>query len=107
MDATNDQIENLYRIHVTVHRKSFKYLCQNIALAEELGFTHEKILKYGYILHAYPKYTQEVIEKYANLCGVCIKKAMRMYPKLMTTPPSNVAKILKILKVKQEVVINL
>ncbi|XP_015835272.1 transcription termination factor 5, mitochondrial isoform X2 [Tribolium castaneum] len=98
LNATDDDIAKLVKVHPTVCRKSFKYLCENIATAEELGFTHDKILKYGYILHAYPKYTKEVMEKYPVVAGACIKRAMRMYPKIVNTSPSNIKRILQILR---------
>jgi hypothetical protein len=98
LQATEKEITRLIKVHPTIYRKSFKYLCENITLAEELGFTPEKMFKYGYILQGYPKYTKEVLEKYPVIAGVCMKRAMRMYPKLMTTSPSNVEKIYNILK---------
>ncbi|XP_044267769.1 transcription termination factor 5, mitochondrial [Tribolium madens] len=98
LKATDDDIAKLIKVHPTVCRKSFRYLCENIATAEELGFTPDKILKYGYIVHAYPKHTKELMEKYPIIAGACIKRAMRMYPKIVTTPPTNIEKILKILK---------
>lgn len=98
LEVTQNDIDRLLSIHPGVCRKSFKYLCENIEIAQSLGFTNEKILKYGYLLQNYPKYTRTLLEKYSNLAGADMRKAMRMYPKLVMTSPTNVEKIYEILK---------
>ncbi|RZC38878.1 uncharacterized protein BDFB_007416 [Asbolus verrucosus] len=98
LQATDADVAKLIKIHPGICRKSFRYLCENIATAQDLGFTPEKMLKYGYILHNYPKYTKTVLAKYPEIAGASMRKAMRMYPKLVNVSPSNIEKIYNILK---------
>lgn len=99
LNTTQDEIEKLYRIHKMIRGKSLVYLCENIALAEDLNFPPEKMLKFGYLLHNYPKYPKFVLENMPNLAGADMKKAMRTYPKLVTVSPKNYHIIYDFLKV--------
>lgn len=80
--------------------KSLKYLCENIAIAEDLNFKPiRKLLKYGYLLHMYPQYSKTVLETMPNLAGSDLKMYMRRYPKLAMVSPRNYVEIYKMLKV--------
>ncbi|KAJ3655114.1 hypothetical protein Zmor_014254 [Zophobas morio] len=98
LQVTDEEILRFIKIHPQIKRKSLKYVCDNINQAEELGFPLAKILKYGYILHTHPKNFKEILEKFPVLAGVSTKKAVRMYPKLLTTTASSVQKIHDTLK---------
>lgn len=79
--------------------KSFRIVQENISLAEELELSPAKILKHGYLLHNFPRYTRIVLTDLCNLAGADMKQAMKLYPKLMMTSPKNFIKIYGILKV--------
>ncbi|KAJ8916747.1 hypothetical protein NQ315_013952 [Exocentrus adspersus] len=98
LDATEDEIIRLFRIHMMVKNKSFRIVQENISIAQDLGFEKHKILKYGYLLHNYPDYTKTVLRDFPNLAGANMRKAMRMYPKLVMISPTNIIKIYGILK---------
>lgn len=84
-----------------IKNKSLAYLCENIEIAEYLGFERNKLLKYGYLLHNYPKYTKIALEEFRNIAGGDLKKSMRLYPKLIMVSPKNYIKIYGILKVTE------
>lgn len=100
MQTTTDEIERLFRVYKMIKNKSLRYLCENIEIAEDLGFTPNKLLKYGYLLHNYPKYTRTALEEFPNIAGANLKKEMRRYPKLVMVSPKNYIKIYGILKVQ-------
>lgn len=81
-----------------IKNKSMRYLCENLEIAEELGFEPQKLLKYGYLLHNYPKYTKTALQEFPNIAGADLKRAMRMYPKLVMIAPKNYIRIYGILK---------
>lgn len=89
LPATYDEIEQLFRIYKMIQNKSFAYLCENIKIAQELGFTTRKLLKYGYLLHNYPPYTKNVLSTLPNLAGADLAKSMRQFPKLVMVSPKN------------------
>ncbi|KAJ8926777.1 hypothetical protein NQ314_020827 [Rhamnusium bicolor] len=98
LNATEDEIIKLFRIYKMIRNKSFRIIQENIALVEDIGFDRRKILKYGYLLHNFPNYTKTVLKDFPNLAGADMKKAMRQYPKLIMTSPTNILKIYGILK---------
>ncbi|KAK9869839.1 hypothetical protein WA026_003565 [Henosepilachna vigintioctopunctata] len=98
LQATSEEIDLLFRIHHMVHNKSVRLLCENIHLALEVGLTLRRIVKSGYILHSYPKYTKEVLRDFHNIAGGDLKKAILGCPKLFMVSPKNYAKIYGILK---------
>lgn len=99
LDASVDDIETLFRIHKMIRNKSLVYLCENIKIADKLGFTKEKMLKYGYLLHNYPNYTKTVLRTMPFIAGVDLARSMRIYPKLVMVSPRNYKIIYKYLKV--------
>lgn len=99
LDATYEDIERLFRVYKMIQNKSFAYLCENIKIAQELGFTKEKLLKYGYLLHSYPPYTKTMLSTMPNLAGADLAKSMRVYPKLVMVSPRNYKLIYEHLKV--------
>ncbi|CAH0557908.1 unnamed protein product [Brassicogethes aeneus] len=98
LNASEDDIVKLFRIHKMVINKSFRVIQENIKLAKELGFTDKKILKYGYILHNYPQYTKTILDDFSNLAGADMRESMRKFPKLFMTSPKNMIKIYGALK---------
>ncbi|KAJ8974861.1 hypothetical protein NQ317_001959 [Molorchus minor] len=98
LEATDDEIIKLFRTHKMIKNKSFRVIQENIALAEDLGFERRKILKFGYLIHNYPKYTKTVLTDFSNLAGADMRTAMRQYPKLIMASPKNIVKIYGILK---------
>lgn len=82
-----------------IQNKSLQNLCENIAIAEDLGFTRRGILKYAYLLHSLPRYPKTALKEFPNIAGADLRKAMREYPKLIMTSPKNYVKIYGILKV--------
>lgn len=98
LDATDEQVEVLFRVHKMIANKSIRLLCENIALCEDIGFSKRKIIKCGYLLHTYPKYTKEILKDIPNIAGADMKRAMFLYPKLFMTSPKNIIKIYGILK---------
>lgn len=82
-----------------IKHKSLQIIQENISLAEEMGLSPKKIIKHGYILHNYPKYTKTALSDLSNLAGTNLKESMKVYPKLMMTSPKNFLKIYGILKV--------
>ncbi|CAH1176044.1 unnamed protein product [Phaedon cochleariae] len=98
LGATEDDIIKLFRIHKIIKNKSLRFIQENIRLAEDLGFEHRRILKYGYILHSFPAYTQTTLTDLSNLAGANMRQAMLSYPKLFMTDPKNIIKIYGILK---------
>lgn len=99
LDAQVDEIERLFRIYKVIRNKSIQYLCENIIIAEELGVDKKRLLKYGYLLHNYPKYTRTTLEQFSNIAGGDLRKAMKAYPKLITVNPKNYIKVYGVLKV--------
>lgn len=100
LELTDKSVTNLLAVHANIRYKSLRYLCENIKIAEDLGFTPEKIYKNGYLLRNYPKYTKDTLEEFSALAGVDMRTAMRRYPKLVTTPTANIRQIHSILKVR-------
>ncbi|XP_018576444.1 transcription termination factor 5, mitochondrial [Anoplophora glabripennis] len=98
LNATEDEIIRLFRIHKTIKNKSFRVVQENIAIAEDLGFDQRKLIKHGYLLHNYPKYPKTVLKDFPNLAGSDMRKAMWMYPKLVMASPTNIIKIYGTLK---------
>lgn len=98
LEASAEQIERIFRIYPMIRNKSLQNLCENIAIAEELGFTASRILRYPYLLHNFPKYTKTVLKEYSDIAGADLKKAMGDYPKLIMVSPKNYVKIYGILK---------
>lgn len=84
-----------------IRSKSLQNLCENIAIAEELGFGKKRILKYAYLLQSFPKYPRTALKELSNIAGADLRKSMKDYPKLVLVPPKNYIKIYGILKVQQ------
>lgn len=82
-----------------IKHKSFSVIQENISIAISLGFEAEVIPKYGYLLYNNPNYAKRTLEEFGNLAGADMRKAMRLFPKLVVTVPSNFIKIYGILKV--------
>lgn len=99
LEATEEEIQRLFRIYQVMKNKSLQFLCENIKIAEELLIPPNKLLKYGYLLHNYPKYPRTVLKEFPNIAGSDLRKAMRNYPKLIMISPKNYVKIYGILKV--------
>ncbi|CAH1104605.1 unnamed protein product [Psylliodes chrysocephalus] len=98
LNGTKDEIDNLIRIHKFVRNKSFRVIQENIKVAQSLGFEPRKIIKYGYLLASCPSYAETTLRDLGNIAGIDMKRAMRLYPKLMITPPRNIIKTYGILK---------
>ncbi|KAF7285021.1 hypothetical protein GWI33_012335 [Rhynchophorus ferrugineus] len=98
LNASDDEINKLYRIHKMFCNKSFRVIEENIQLAESIGLTHNKILKCGYLLNNYPEYPKTVLRDFPNLAGLNIKSAMKSNPKLMMVDPKKMLKIYGLLK---------
>nr|CAH7713181.1 unnamed protein product [Callosobruchus chinensis] len=98
LKATDDEIVSLFRVHKMVRNKSFKIIQENIAIAEEVGFDKDKILRNGYVLNNYPKYARTIMEDFSNIAGLDIKETLRKHPKLLMISPSSIIKIYGILK---------
>lgn len=99
LNATAEEIERLFRIYKMIQNKSLQNLCENIAIAEEIGIVGRQILRYGYLLHNLPRYPKTTLKELSNIAGSDLKKAMRHYPKLIMISPRNYVKIYGILKV--------
>lgn len=99
LNATEDEIIRLFRIHKMIKNKSFRIVQENITIAEDLGFDRRKILKHGYLLHNYPNYPKTVLRDFPNLAGADMRRAMFVYPKLVMASPVNIVKIYGTLKV--------
>nr|CAI5820507.1 unnamed protein product [Callosobruchus analis] len=99
LKATDDDLVTLFRVHKMVKNKSFQIIQENIAIAEELGFDTEKILKNGYILNNYPKYARTILEDFSNIAGLDMRNAVKIYPKLLMISPNSIIRIYGILKV--------
>lgn len=98
LEASPDEIERVFRIYQMIKRKSLQNLCENVAIAEELGFEKRRILKYAYLLQNYPKYTRTALKEFSNIAAADLRKSMREYPKLVMVAPKNYVKIYGILK---------
>ncbi|XP_044752077.1 transcription termination factor 5, mitochondrial [Coccinella septempunctata] len=98
LQATEEEIEKLFRIHSIVKNKSIRLLCENIKLALQVGLSLKRIRTAGYILHGYPNYTKEVLRDYSHIAGGDLKKAIPSCPKLLMISPKNYAKIYGLLK---------
>lgn len=72
---------------------------ENIAMAEELGFSSQRIIKCGYIIKNFPDYTKETLKEFPTLAGCDMRTAMRSYPTLMVTPTVRIRKTYQVLKV--------
>ncbi|KAF2900922.1 hypothetical protein ILUMI_05262 [Ignelater luminosus] len=81
--ASEDIIEKFCRVYALSKIKSFENLSENFAIAEDLGFPPQKLLKYGYLLTVNPKHTKRVLSEMPIIAGVDIRKAMRIHPKLI------------------------
>ncbi|XP_060518431.1 transcription termination factor 5, mitochondrial [Cylas formicarius] len=98
LGASEEDLIKLFRIHRVIRNKSFRMIRENIKIAEGLGFSPEKILKCGYLLHNYPEYPKKVLGDLNNIAGIDMKVAMRSYPKLVMVSPKNIIKVYGILK---------
>ncbi|KAG5868528.1 hypothetical protein JTB14_032275 [Gonioctena quinquepunctata] len=98
LEATQDDIIKLFRIHKMIRNKSLRVIQENIKIAEDLGFDHNRIVRYGYLLHNHPTYTKTTLRDIPDLAGMDMRKAMKQYPKLIMTPTKNIIKIYGILK---------
>lgn len=96
--GTEDEINNLLRVHKIIRNKSFKVIQENIKIAEDLGFETRKLIKYGYLLGNYPNYPKTTLRDLDNIAGINMRVAMRRYPKLIMTSPKSIIKIYGILK---------
>lgn len=99
LQATEEQIEKLFRIHFIMKNKSVRLLCENIRLALEAGLSLRRIRTAGYLLYGYPSYTKEVLRDYSNIAGGDLKKAIMGCPKLLMNSPEKYARIYGLLKV--------
>lgn len=98
LDASDEDIIKLFRIHKMIKNKSFRVIEENIQLAESLGLDSRKILKCGYLLNNYPEYPKTVLRDFPNLAGLDMRAAMKTNPKLMMINPKNILKIYGLLK---------
>lgn len=80
--------------------KSFENLSENFAIAEELGFPSQKLLKYGYLLTVNPKHTKKVLSEMPTIAGVDMRRAMKMHPKLIGISLEKYTKMYEYLKVR-------
>jgi len=55
-------------------------------------------LKYGYLLSIYPQYPKAILAEMPFIAGMDVRKAMKMYPKLIRIPPKNYLQIYDYLK---------
>lgn len=99
LNSTTEEIDRVFRVYKMIKNKSLRNLCENIRIAEELGFTEKRMLKYAYILQNYPKYPQVTLNEFANIAGADLRRAMKAFPKLIMVSPKNYVKIYGILKV--------
>lgn len=109
MECTDEAIVKLFRIHQMISSKSLQVVQENLALARQLGFSNDKMLNYGYILHNYPSYPKTVLKEYPDLAGANMTVSMRCYPKVMMCSPTNMVKIygaLKVFIVKKLIILN-
>lgn len=109
MECTDEAIVKLFRIHQMISSKSLQVVQENLALARQLGFSNDKMLNYGYILHNYPSYPKTVLKEYPDLAGANMAVSMRCYPKVMMCSPTNMVKIygaLKVFIVKKLIILN-
>lgn len=99
LQASGMAIRELFVIHPGMPNKSFRIMEENITLAEELGFTSQRILKCGYLIKNYPEYTKQTLREFPVLAGCNMKTAMRANPNLIVTPTARIRKTYEILKV--------
>lgn len=98
LQATKAEMEKLFRIHIFIRNKSIRLLCENIKLALQVGLSLKRIRTSGYVLHAYPPYTKDVLRDYSNIAGGNLMKAIKGCPKLLMVSPEKYAKIYGLLK---------
>lgn len=96
---TTEEIERLFRINSILKGKSLKQLCENIKIAEDLGFTPEKLLRFGQILRNNPLYPKRTLKENPTIAGMDLAKAMLACPRLISVVPRNYNKIYATLKV--------
>lgn len=97
-----DEIEKLFRINIILKGKSLQQLCENLKIAEQLGFTSEKLLRFGQILQNNPLYPKKALKENPTIAGVDLAKAMLACPRLVMVVPRNYPKIYEALKVSTE-----
>ncbi|XP_066258646.1 transcription termination factor 5, mitochondrial [Euwallacea similis] len=98
LEATNDEIAKLLRIHQMIKNKSFRSINENITLAENIGLSRDKILKCGYLLNNYPEYPKIMMQQHPFFAGVDIVKSYKANPKMMMINPRKIMEIYDILK---------
>lgn len=99
LQASDKEIEQLFVVHPGISKKSFRIMEENISMAQELGFSLQKILKCGYIIKNFPEYTKQTLKEFPTLAGYNIKMALRSYPTLVVTPTIRIRKTYQVLKV--------
>ncbi|XP_066143941.1 transcription termination factor 5, mitochondrial [Euwallacea fornicatus] len=98
LQATDDEIAKLLRIHQMIKNKSFRSINENITLAEDIGLSRDKILKCGYLLNNYPEYPKIMMQQHPFFAGLDIVKSYKSNPKMMMVNPRKILEIYNILK---------
>lgn len=100
LEATREEIDKLFEVYQLSKLKSITYLCQNITLSLKLLQSEpRKLLDYGYMLLAFPRYTDSILNDTHPSIKPFIRDAIRRVPKLFTIAPKNYYQNYEILKV--------
>ncbi|KAF4520185.1 hypothetical protein B566_EDAN003897, partial [Ephemera danica] len=82
----NSDAETINRIIETYYRIKNRSICgtvQTVKLLTEMGFSHELILRNGYLLHGYPSVMQETLQKLPTLAGMPILDVVLKNPRFL------------------------
>lgn len=100
LDATTEEIETLFRQYRLNKIKCLAFLCHNITTAVEiLHIEPRKLLRQGHVLAAFPRYTEELLNRTLPEMQPELIEAIKKTPKLFSVPPGNFREIYTILEV--------
>lgn len=98
LEASPEKIEKLFRTHLHIHNKSLTFLCENINIALELGYSKTRLMNNGYILQTNPLNTREVLNALPTLAQCDMRAQMKMYPKLIGISLQNFLRTYELLR---------
>lgn len=99
LETTESELLRIMNTYQRIKHKSLKYVSWTLDILEkDIGFSKEKILNHGYLIHSYPYNTLDTLNRVPVLCGMDIKTVLNRYPKIIMTVTDTIIQIQALLK---------
>ncbi|KAI5742162.1 hypothetical protein M8J77_003922 [Diaphorina citri] len=96
LNISHEEAKYKFKRYPNLKSRSFKCIQENVhVLTKKVGFTHERIKKNAFLLHADKENLLSLLKKYPKLGSVDMKQIIQAYPILVLSPIRNIESVIQ------------